>query len=195
MRAWSSAAILLAVLVAEVWLTVAAPASFPGGFVVPEPRAAQVAGPSLGGYPGLTQDYAGLALARPLFSVSRRPPAGSATPSGAASGEPLPRLSGVIITASQKQAIFQDSDRSLVRTVGSDIGKYRIVNVELSQVTLTGPNGAKTIKPAYDDASPVATPPSSIIGKLNSGTFMTVPVPPPPTLGQIMSGLPTEPKR
>ena len=184
MRAWCSAAVLMAVVVAEVGVTGSTSSGPPPDAGLPAPQMAQAAAPEL------THDYGDAALARPLFSVSRRPPAGLAGQPGAVDTAPPPRLSGVVIVGSQRRAIFQDGDKSLVATVGSSLGKYRIISVDLAQVTLEGPNGAEILKPSYDGTASVATTPPSILAKLNGGLLAAVAVPPAPTVDQIMARLP-----
>ncbi|MBV9653231.1 MAG: hypothetical protein JOZ42_01575 [Acetobacteraceae bacterium] len=100
-------------------------------------------------------------LSRPLFSPTRRPP--PAVASGASGPGDLARLTGVLVNRSEKRAIFAgEGGRQIVAEEGTRIGAYEVRTIEPGQVTVLGPDGQRTIRPAFDpkarDAGRPATP-------------------------------------
>ena len=130
--------------------------------------------PSRAASPGehATQD-AGLILARPLFAKDRRPPP-QPRGSAAASAETLPRLSGIVVTASYRRAIFDRQGHPAACREGDRIGPYTILAIAGQQVTLAGPDGRRVVGLSFDSNRPGSgfasvTPPSpSIMDRLNS---------------------------
>ncbi|MGE4481408.1 hypothetical protein [Acidocella sp.] len=145
-------AMALALLLAAEWLT---------GSVPPTPRLA-LSIP--GGMPGVALDdavsqWADTALARPLFSESRRPADDAALASGTA------RLSAIIISSDGRSAIFAaDGQKPRIVPEGGEIDGYRLSHILADTVELAGPSGTLTLHPQF--APPKAAPPS--------------PTPPPP---------------
>ncbi|MGH7080673.1 MAG: hypothetical protein ACREFU_21545 [Acetobacteraceae bacterium] len=86
-------------------------------------------------------------LARPLFSPNRRP-----APSSAGARELLPpRLSGIIIDGADRLAIFAatGNGRPIVVRRGQTVGKWSVSAVEADGVLLTGPGGARRLRPSF----------------------------------------------
>ncbi len=104
-------------------------------------------------------DYAAAMLARPLFAADRRPEAGNATPGPLASLRPEPpRLAGILLTATGRSAIFAAAagGHGTVVKEGGSVGPWRVDAIHAGDVLLTGPEGLRTVRPAYSDA-PVAS--------------------------------------
>ena len=98
---------------------------------------------------GPIREWVDTILARPLFSPARRPPPGS---DSAASGpRELARLTGVLVSRSEKRAIFaSEGGKPIVAEEGTRIGAYVVQTIEPGQVTVIGPEGQRTLQPAYD---------------------------------------------
>lgn len=89
-----------------------------------------------------------LALARPVFEPSRRPPSGQATTRSAPT---LPRLSGVWVTQEEREVFFAGPDgKSVVLHEGGSIDGYMVQNIEPGQATVTGPDGLHVLHPSFD---------------------------------------------
>ncbi len=91
-------------------------------------------------------------LARPLFAAKRRP-AVKATVRGAPQIASIPRLSGIIMSADQRRAIFADPGegrRSIVAALGGHVGAYVVQAIEQEKVTLVGPGGTQVLQPSFD---------------------------------------------
>jgi hypothetical protein len=93
-------------------------------------------------------------LARPLFSPTRRP-AETAAVSG------LPRLTGIVVTGSERIAIFAApaNERPIIAQAGAHVGAYEVRTISDTGVTVVGPEGTILIKPIFDVARPVISPP------------------------------------
>jgi hypothetical protein len=102
-----------------------------------------------------SQDWVATILDRPLFKVSRRPPPGSAA--GISRGTGLPRLSGTLVTSSQRSAIFAGPGgaKPVVIAEGAKLGSYTVQSIGAGRVVLIGPDGPVMLKPSFDTA-PVA---------------------------------------
>ena len=127
---------------------------------VPEPVAAWVA----------------TAVGRPLFAVDRRPPAVAAAASVAAGPQNLPRLAGIVVSPRGRSAIFAGAgDKSTVVAEGAAVGPWRVVAIHADAVDVAGPQGARTVKPAYSNqaapaaaAQPIVPQSAALAGFLNS---------------------------
>ena len=88
-------------------------------------------------------------LRRPLFSPNRHPAAVTT-----ASGSGLPRLTGIIITPSDKRALFAAPDgRTLISLgEGGRLGAYTMQLIEAGQITIDGPSGTRVLHPAFKSA-------------------------------------------
>ncbi len=131
-------------------------------------------------------------LARPLFSISRRPPAVKA---GTAAGtDDLPRLSGIMITGVQRHAIFEGDGKPRITGIGDQVGDYRILAIMPSAVKVEGPHGTELVSLAFDaNKRTVLTPVFSGPGLLNQFRLQrppNLPVPQPPSMTQMMAHLP-----
>jgi len=87
-------------------------------------------------------------LRRPLFRAERRPtlPAVSGAPQSPA----LPRLSGIVVTASARRAIFAASEggKPVVVAEGESFGLFRVARIGAQEVAVIGPGGARMLRPA-----------------------------------------------
>jgi hypothetical protein len=121
------------------------------------------------------EELVATALARPLFSSTRRPPQDA--PSGAAADDLTDaRLTGIVTTPGHRIAIFAVSgDKPLKVAEGDAVSGWRIENITPREVSLSGPSGTKTLQPKLDPslASPPGQPP---IGQPGGRP----PTPPPP---------------
>ncbi len=131
-------------------------------------------------------------LARPLFSISRRP---TVTKIGTnAEGDDLPRLSGIMITGVQKHAIFEGGGKPKVIAVGDQVGDYRVLAIMPSAVKVEGPHGTELVSLTFDANKRTSlTPVFSGPGLLNQFRLQrppNLPVPQPPTMTQMMAHLP-----
>ncbi len=126
---------------------------------VPLPAAVTPSGPAVAAPPAPAADHgaewAAMLLARPAFSPDRRPPAPALAPMAAAGAEtPPPRLTGILITAAGRSAIFADPVHPLVVREGGILGHFAVQRIEPGQVTLIGPGGPQIIRPAFDTTRP-----------------------------------------
>jgi len=113
------------------------------------------------------------ALARPLFSSTRRPPqaaANDATDSDLADM----RLTGIVTKPEHHLAIFavNGATKPLRLTEGQALSGWRIESITPHEVSLSGPDGTKTLQPKLDPnlvqkpppqppaANPAARPPA-----------------------------------
>jgi hypothetical protein len=95
------------------------------------------------------------ALARPLFSSTRRP-AQSATDDGAGDTDLSDkRLTGIVTAPGRHIAIFAVNDaKPLILTEGDSVSGWRIEAIGPIQVSLSGPGGNKTLRPSRTRTSP-----------------------------------------
>ena len=112
--------------------------------------------------PGATSAWAATALSRPLFVPGRRPHQAKAA--GSESGPGLPRLSGVLVSPSERVAIFaaDASHQSLVIRVGSSIGGYQVQSIEAGQVVLRDDGGPRILRPTFSAPVQVAKTPAPV---------------------------------
>ena len=122
-----------------------------------------------------SEELAATALARPLFSSTRRPPQDA--PSGAAPDDLTDaRLTGIVTTPGHRIAIFAVSgDKPLKVAEGDAVSGWRIEGITPREVSLSGPSGTKTLQPKLDPnlASQPGQPPIGQPG-------VRVPTPPAP---------------
>jgi hypothetical protein len=105
-------------------------------------------------------------LARPVFSVSRRPapeaPAAAQPPAGPSG---LPRLTGILVGGGVKTAIFAGAGdgKAVAVSERGRVGSYTVQSIETDRATVTGPSGAaQVLRPTFDPNAPVAaTPPAA----------------------------------
>ena len=92
------------------------------------------------------------ALARPLFSRTRRPEAERETETAAETVKPngLPRLSGVIVGPTGRHALFSDANSKVTaRAEGDTMGEFTIRRILPGIVVLMGPEGERVLYTAY----------------------------------------------
>jgi hypothetical protein len=89
-------------------------------------------------------------LARPLFTPSRRPPQSNAG-NEADSGLGDARLAGIVVAPGHRFAIFAPSGaKPLMVTEGETISGWRVDSISPTEVSLSGPDGTKTVQPKFD---------------------------------------------
>ncbi len=109
--------------------------------------------------PALTEDHTDrwivTSLQRPLFSPHRRPPVGASAPAGAAAPG-LPRLAGTLVSGAGRNAIFagEAGARSIVVGEGGKVGVWTVRAISAGEVAVSGPDGARTIRPTFDRNAP-----------------------------------------
>ena len=145
------------------------------------------------GQPG--QD-ASVILARPLFSIGRRPAAAKSATT--VDTDDLPRLSGIMIAGAQRHAIFEGEGKPRVTAIGDHVGDYRILAITPSAVRVQGPHGTELVSLTFDaNKRTVVTPVFSGPGLLNQFRLQrppNIPVPQPPSMDQMMARLPRAPR-
>jgi hypothetical protein len=108
-------------------------------------------------------------LARPLFSVTRKPDAtaSNAGPAAADEHQDLPRLSGILSVGNTRHAMFQPSGDvpTLVVGEGELVAGWNVTKIGLDSVTLKGPNGETTVEPKFDENLTPPAPPSPVYTK------------------------------
>jgi hypothetical protein len=90
-------------------------------------------------------------LARPLFSLSRRPPQSKAGGGTDDTGLADSRLAGIVIEPNHRFAIFAPEGAKLLTvTEGETVSGWRIDSISPHEVSLSGPDGARTLQPKFD---------------------------------------------
>lgn len=111
----------------------------------PGPLARPVPAHSDGGKPTTRTEAERVAtiLARPLFTPSRRPPAGPASAGGL-------RLSGVVVGPDSRLAIFEPpkGGKPVIVQVGQQVSGAVVRAIGPTSVLLTGPDGPRVLQPA-----------------------------------------------
>jgi hypothetical protein len=143
-RAWQAAIGVLTLILIVEWL----PEGAPPAPVIAPPRI------GTGVHPGTrmaardTDAWVDAILARPLFSIGRRPPKIAAAHNASAQQD-IPRLSGIMIAAGFKRAIFapDGGGKPLVLTEGESLADTSIRAIEPGAVVLAS---GEVLHPAYD---------------------------------------------
>jgi hypothetical protein len=141
--------------------------------------------------PDRSGEWAATALARPLFAPDRRPvPEPRAAVAGGPGGRELPRLAGVLVTPEGGAAIFAgagDAAKPQVVRVGDRLGGFEVKAIVAGEVTLTGPEGDRVLRPSFDarpagggPARPVAAAPAAPAGFVPAAAPGGTPVQLPP---------------
>ena len=147
-------------LFAAILITELAPAGTEDAVVAQTARS-EAASPITRPQNSRPEELVATALARPLFSSTRRPPQDA--PSGAAADDLTDaRLTGIVTTPGHRIAIFAVSgDKPLKVAEGDAVSGWRIENITPREVSLSGPSGTKTLQPKLDPslASPPGQPP------------------------------------
>jgi hypothetical protein len=90
-------------------------------------------------------------LARPLFSPSRRPPQAKGGKMADDTGLADSRLAGIVIEPGHRFAIFAPEGAKLLTvTEGQTVSGWRIEAITPRDVSLTGPDGTRTLQPKFD---------------------------------------------
>jgi hypothetical protein len=96
-------------------------------------------------------DLLAQALARPLFSSTRRPPQAAANDSVISSDLADTRLTGIVTEPGHHVAIFAVNGAKPLRlTEGEAVSGWRIESITPREVSLSGPEGTKTLEPKLD---------------------------------------------
>ena len=91
------------------------------------------------------------ALARPLFSSTRRPPQSAANDGGTSSDLADMRLTGIVTEPDHHVAIFAaNGAKPLSLSEGEAVSGWRIESITPHEVSLSGPGGTKTLEPKLD---------------------------------------------
>jgi len=91
------------------------------------------------------------ALARPLFSTTRRPPQVAANDSVVSSDLADTRLTGIVTEPGHHVAIFAVNGAKPLRlSEGEAISGWLIESITPREVSLSGPSGTKTLEPKLD---------------------------------------------
>lgn len=145
-------------------------------------------------------DPVAIALAKPLFSPTRRPP--QSTQAGAAGDSDLAdtRLAGIVTTPARRLAIFAvNGDKPLKRAEGDEVSGWRIESITPREVSLSGPSGTKTLQPKFDpNLVPPAVKPPPGGARLPNAPGAGMPQPPVPAAalpGRPNPALPLAPPR
>jgi hypothetical protein len=161
-------AVFAAIIVGELVFPIADEA-----LVIAAPMQAAVALPAPRQQSGPTEDALASILARPLFSATRRPPAKIEGPASTDPGLAGTRLTGIVTEPGRRIAIFAVSGAKPLRlTEGESVTGWRIDSITPQEISLTGPNGTKTLQPTFDPTRAVAStaagaappPPQPIMG-------------------------------
>jgi general secretion pathway protein N len=124
------------------------------------------------------EDLLRVALARPLFSATRRPPQ---TEGNAATDPGLTdtRLTGIVTEPDHRVAIFAITGaKPVALTEGETVSGWRIDSISPREVSLSGPGGTKILQPRIDQDA-VAQPRSPPAGA-GAGRGVAGPAPPRP---------------
>jgi hypothetical protein len=109
----------------------------------------------------LLTEAVGTVLARPLFAPSRRPAATPGAQSSGATHIELPRLAGVIVTPNGRRAIFAPATgQAIAAAEGAAIGDWVVKSISAHEVTLSGSEGERVLRPSFAAANgaPAAPP-------------------------------------
>jgi hypothetical protein len=94
-----------------------------------------------------TDAWLATALARPLFSRTRKPTPPEAKPGSAPALSALPRLTGVIVGPFGRTAIFAGADgaKPVAVAEGKELGPYTVEAIEPGGVRVSGPQGEQLV--------------------------------------------------
>ena len=92
-----------------------------------------------------------MALARPLFSSTRRPPQSAPSDNVTSADLADMRLTGIVTEPEHHVAIFAvNGAKPLKVTEGEAVSGWRIESITPREVSLSGPGGTKTLEPKLD---------------------------------------------
>jgi len=97
------------------------------------------------------EELLAVALARPLFSSTRRPPQSAPADNVTNSDLADMRLTGIVTEPDHHVAIFAVNGAKPLRlSEGEDVSGWRIDSITPHEVSLSGPGGTKTLAPKLD---------------------------------------------
>ena len=101
--------------------------------------------------PPPTEELVATAVARPLFSPTRRP-AERASPTTASDSDISDiRLTGIVMQPDRHLAIFAVAGaKPVVRAEGESLKEWRLESISPTEVSLSGPGGSRTLAPRTD---------------------------------------------
>jgi len=100
-----------------------------------------------------------MALARPLFSSTRRPPQSAPSDNVTSADLADMRLTGIVTEPEHHVAIFAVNGAKPLRlTEGEAVSGWRIESITPREVSLSGPGGTKTLEPKLDPSLAQPTP-------------------------------------
>ena len=105
-----------------------------------------------------SQKWVATILARPLFSLDRRPPAPSIAKDSGHAVAGIPRLAGILVTPTGRIAIFAATDggKPIVVPENGRFGAYTVTAIEDGTVTLVGPEGTRRVLPSFASGAEAA---------------------------------------
>ncbi|MBB5372215.1 hypothetical protein [Acidocella aromatica] len=150
-RLWPAlTALLAALLLAELALPL------PG--IVPQRLSPPSTNPVARQTDTAVSQWSDTALARPLFTPSRRPADQGRGDDG------LPRLSAIIVTNGTRSAIFStDGQKPQILGEGGTVGGYRVRAILPDKVELDSSSGPLTLRPQF-----ITSPPAAVATDNNS---------------------------
>ena len=92
------------------------------------------------------------ALARPLFTLDRRPPGPDAVPVQPLSNPP--RLAGTLVSREGRWAIFAAGDKPVVVGEGRRLDIWTVQAIDVGSVTLVGPDGSRVLRTSFAQDGP-----------------------------------------
>ena len=104
--------------------------------------------------------------ARPMFEPSRRPAMDGAVAAAAPVARTVPRVTGVVVSATDRSAIFASpgAGAATVAREGGRVGEYTVKTIAAGQVTLMGPDGPLLLRPVFDRNRPPPPAPPPVVG-------------------------------
>ena len=115
--------------------------------------------PSAARAAGQAASWAEAALARPLFSPTRRVAPRASAPA-AATPAGLPRVAGILVSPGGKSVIFaaDAGGKPVVAREGGQVGAYQVQSIEAGRVTVVGPEGPRVLVASFDASAPARPP-------------------------------------
>jgi hypothetical protein len=105
-------------------------------------------------------------LARPLFSSTRRPPPRGSGDASDDSGLADTRLAGIVIEPGRRIAIFAPAGTKPVSVnEGQTMGRWRVESITPREVSLSGPDGIRTLQPKPDPNLVAASGPPPVVNR------------------------------
>jgi hypothetical protein len=152
----------------------------PGAAIRPPPP---TPGPAAAADAGRRAALAETVLARPLFTPGRRPPTPGQVAVGPApaANKGLPRMTGILIDGESRRAIFvgPEGGRPVVVAEGGRVGGFVVQKIDPQSVTVSGPDGTRTVRAAFDPHPPPPVQAAAVPGLAGlAGGPPPMPMPP-----------------